>query len=59
MNVDITSMKSVFVCFKHFDDVHLNKEDKRIRLNMHLNPIQKSRICYKNSSSTKAAKDLD
>ena len=49
LNVDITSMKSVFVCFKHFDDVHLNKEDKRIRLNMHLNPIQQSRICYKNS----------
>ena len=59
LNVDITSMKSVFVCFKHFDDVHLNKEDKRIRLNVHLNPIQQSRICYKNSSSTKAAKDLD
>ena len=32
LNVDITSMKNVFICFKHFDDVHLNKEDKRIRL---------------------------
>ena len=59
LNVGITSMKSVFVCFKHFDDIHLNKEDKRIRLNMHLNPIQQSRIWYKNSSSTKAAKNLD
>ena len=37
LNVGITSMKIVFVGFKHFDDIHLNKEDKRIRLNMHLN----------------------
>ena len=53
MNRDITCMKNVFICYKHFDDVHLNKEGKRIRLNMHLNPIPTSRICYKNSSSTR------
>ena len=33
------------------------KEDKRISLNMHLNPIQQSRICYKNM--LQAAKNLD
>ena len=52
-------MKTVFVYYKHFDYIHFNKEDKRIRLNMHLNPIQKSRIYYENSSSTKVAKNLD
>ena len=56
LNVDITSMKSVFVCFKHFDDVHLNKEDKGTRLNMHLNPIQQARICYTNSVPRKPPK---
>ena len=27
LSCDITCMKSFFVCYKHFDDIHLNKGD--------------------------------
>ena len=42
LNCGITNMKSVSICYKRFNDIHLNKEDKRIRVNIHLNAIQKS-----------------